>query len=163
MCLARDSTLRMCDVAAEVIFNRTAQSNRGFHRSHSSLRCNGIMNRSCQLESQKLWFARGRSAPVRLALILFMASMLGSMPSVYSTLRACCEEGSEEVRLLEEESIAVAHRRVRQKSLETKHRRPEAVQYSFVAPRVLGAGTTHVRDRSTPAQFLLGAGIRIRC
>ncbi|MBM4074308.1 MAG: hypothetical protein FJ267_01530 [Planctomycetes bacterium] len=122
-----------------------------------------MMNRFFQLELQKLRIGRWRSELVRVALSLFIVSMLGGVPSVFSTLRACCEEGSEEVRVEEEQSIVVAHRRVRQKSVETKHRRPEAVQYSFVAHRVLGADTTHVLDRSTPAQFLLGAGIRIRC
>jgi len=121
------------------------------------------MNRFYQLESLKLRFARGRSVLVQVALSLFIVSMLGGVPSVFSTLRACCEEGSEEVRLQEEQSIAVAHRRDRQKSLETKRRRLGAFQYSLVAPRVLGASKTHALDRSTPAQFLPGAGIRIRC
>jgi len=125
------------------------------------------MNRLCQLELQKLRFARGRSVLVRVALSMFIVLMLGGVPSVYSTLRTCCEEGSEEVSL-EEELIAVAHRRVRQKSLGTKQRRLVAFQYSLVAPEVLGAGTTHALNRSTPArsafaQFLPGAGIRIRC
>jgi len=122
-----------------------------------------VMNRFYQLESLKLRFARGRSVLVQVALSLFIVSMLGGVPSVFSTLRACCEEGSEEVRVEEEQSIAVAHRRDRQKSLETKRRRLGAFQYSLVAPRVLGASTTHALDRSTPAQFLPGAGIRIRC
>jgi hypothetical protein len=122
-----------------------------------------LMNRFFQRELQKLRFARGRSVLVQVALNLFIVSMLGSMPSVYSTLRGCREEGSEEVRLQEEQSIAVAHRRVRQKSLGTRLRQSVAVQYSFVAPRVLEASTTHAFYRTTPAQFLLGAGIRIRC
>ena len=121
------------------------------------------MNRLCQHELQKFRFAQGRFVLVRVALSLFIVSMLGGLPSIFLTPRACCEEGSEEVRFEEEQSIAVAHRRGRQKSLEMKRRRPEVVQYSFVAPKVLAATTTHTLDRSIPAPFLLGAGIFIRC
>lgn len=120
------------------------------------------MARLCQLELLHKRVAQGRSVLIQVALSLLMVSMVGGLPSVYSTLRACCEEGSEEVRL-QEESIAVAHRRVRQKSIESKHRLPDDFQYSYVAPRVSEAITTHALDRSPSAWFLLGAGIRILC
>ena len=115
-----------------------------------------------QLELQYTRTAQGRAVLVRVALGLLMVSMLGGSPSVWSALRASCEEGTEEVRL-QEELVAIAHRRIRQKSFESQHYQQNTSQHSHISSIVSGVSPTHVLDGLPPAWFLLGAGIRIIC
>lgn len=116
----------------------------------------------CHLEFQHVRFALRRALLVQVVLSLFSVSVLGGWPPLVSSLRACCEEGPEEVKL-QEETVAVAHRRVRHKSCDSKRRVSVAIQSLHTAPRMSRTITSLTLDRCPPAWFLLGAGIRILC